>query len=316
MAPKKLSDSDKQEILNLYRQPGETTSTLAERYGVSNTTISRILKSSLAEQEYEALVQQKRQAGKSSSSKGEPEAEPLISLPSVEETKPAPEQSEAAPSSERRARPRSDTKSRPITKAQRAEEQNAQLPLLNADFGLPTAEPVTEGPALESLETEVAAIDESLEDEDFLDEDAAFGSDEDLDFDDDDEDDDDLDEDDEADDMRLAPIHVENQVLIRVLPLSEAALPRPCYLVVDRAAELITRPLKEFGHLGQIPSEEIMERTLPVFDNHRVARRFSRKNQRVVKVPDGRMLEKTSEYLHAKGITRLLIDGQVYSVLN
>lgn len=315
MAPKKLSDSDKQEILNLYRQPGETTSTLAERYGVSNTTISRILKSSLAEQEYEVLVQQKRQAGKSSSPKLEPETEPLTPLPAVEETKPTSEQSEAAPSSERRTRPRSGTKSRPITKAQRAEEQNAQLPLLNADFGLPTAEPVTEGPALASLEAEVADLDESLEDEDFLDEDAAFGSDEDLDFDDDDEDDEDLDEDD-ADDMGLAAIHVEDQALIRVLPLSAAALPRPCYLVVDRAAELITRPLKEFGHLGQIPNEEIMERTLPVFDNHRVARRFSRKNQRVVKVPDGRMLEKTSEYLHAKGITRLLIDGQVYSVLN
>ena len=33
MSPKKLIDDDKQEILNLYRQTSETTSTLAHRYG-------------------------------------------------------------------------------------------------------------------------------------------------------------------------------------------------------------------------------------------------------------------------------------------
>src|SRR6476619_6676945 len=62
MSPKKLSDSDKHEILALYRQSPETTSTLATRYGVSSSTISRLLKSSLSEPEYEALIQQKRTA--------------------------------------------------------------------------------------------------------------------------------------------------------------------------------------------------------------------------------------------------------------
>jgi hypothetical protein len=98
------------------------------------------------------------------------------------------------------------------------------------------------------------------------------------------------------------------------LPLSEASVPKICYLVVDRAAELITRPLKAFGELGQIPAAEIREKTLAVFDNHRVARRFATRNQRVFKIPDGSMLQKTAPYLLAKGITRLLIDGQVYSL--
>ena len=60
MTSRKLSESDKQQILQLYRQPGETTSTLASRYGVSNSTISRILKTSFSEAEYETLIQQKR----------------------------------------------------------------------------------------------------------------------------------------------------------------------------------------------------------------------------------------------------------------
>jgi hypothetical protein len=72
--------------------------------------------------------------------------------------------------------------------------------------------------------------------------------------------------------------------------------------------------LKDFAELGQIPTEENQEKTLPIFDNHRIAKRFLRRMQRVVKVPDGRVLQKVRPYLQAKGITRLLIDGQIYSL--
>ena len=72
MAPKKLSEADKQEIVELYRQPGETTTTLADRYGVSNSTISRILKGALDKKEYNALVQAKRTAGKNNAAAPSP----------------------------------------------------------------------------------------------------------------------------------------------------------------------------------------------------------------------------------------------------
>ena len=101
---------------------------------------------------------------------------------------------------------------------------------------------------------------------------------------------------------------------VQVLPLSAAAFPKTCYLVIDRAAELIARPLKEFADLGQIPPAEVQQKTLPIFDSHRVARRFSNRFQRVIKVPDSRLLQKTSSHLRAKGITRILMDGQIYSL--
>jgi hypothetical protein len=129
---------------------------------------------------------------------------------------------------------------------------------------------------------------------------------------------DDLDDEDDDDDEEWeAPrplVTRRGDSLVRVLPLSAASLPRTCYLVIDRAAELITRPLRDFGDLGQIPNPETQQRTLPIFDNHRVAKRFSTKRDRVIKVPDSRMLHKARYQLQAKGITRLLIDGQVYSL--
>ena len=62
MSPKKLTEPTKKEILQLYRETEATTSTLAERYEVSSSTISRFLKTSLSELEYEDLIQQKRLA--------------------------------------------------------------------------------------------------------------------------------------------------------------------------------------------------------------------------------------------------------------
>ena len=60
MAPRKLSDSDKQQIAAIYCQPGETTSTLANKFGVSSSTVSRVLKQLLSEIDYSQLMKWKR----------------------------------------------------------------------------------------------------------------------------------------------------------------------------------------------------------------------------------------------------------------
>ena len=321
MSPRKLSDADKSEILSLYRQLEETTSTLATRYGVSNSTISRILKSNLQESDYEELIQQKRSNRTSSHSSAESaeapespvfiESEPKSSVEVPTPNPPVEDESQSSVSTStdpRRRRRRSSVGAEPIA------EQTAVQTELPLDIS-----PLPSEIYQKELDESFSKIERSQTSqfEELLDDDLMDLEDED----DDEDDDDDLDDDweyDSADNEVQGPINtsrVGSNINVQVLPLSEASLPRTCYLVVDRAAELIARPLKEFGDLGRIPIEEIQERTLPVFDNHRVARRFSNRSQRVIKVPDGRMLQKTCTHLQAKGITRLLIDGQVYSLL-
>ncbi len=272
MSPKKLTDDDKQEILQLYRQTSETTSTLAERYGVSSSTISRFLKNQLSEAEYEELIQQKRLARIS-----KPEESPLLEM--LDNVQPPTIITVASP-----AKPNRPTKAKRLT-------QDVEVLLKDK----------SESDNINVL-GDVIALGEMLG-EDLIDLD--------------DEDDDELDEDDEdwEDDGELDYLQsLPKEGKIQVLPLSAASFPKICYLVIDRTAELITRPLKEFAHLGKIPTEETQQRTLPVFDNHRVARRFSNRSQRVIKVPDGLLLQKTCSYLYAKGITRILMDGQIYSL--
>lgn len=341
MSPRKLTETDKSDILKLYQQPEETTSTLAVRYGVSNSTISRILKSNLVESEYEALIQQKRSnrtpGGASSltldATESPVESEAELS-PVIQTTEPAVEpesysiseiteasvavdaQSSVSPSTDQRwRRKRSSVTAKSETEQEAIQtELSLDIPVSaeeETDFDEPD-EPLDE---IERVETR--GFEELLDEDDLMDlddEDGDLEEDDDLDDDDEDDWDDDI-ADDESQELQIKPSRVDSGSKIQVLPLSEASLPKTCYLVVDRGAELIARPLKEFSDLGRIPIEEVQEKTLPVFDNHKVARRFSNRSQRVIKVPDGRMLQKTRSHLQAKGITRLLIDGQVYSLL-
>ena len=313
MAPRKLSDSDKSALIDLYKQPGQTTTTLAEQFGVSSSTVSRILKSTIPPEEYRELIAQKRMAtsdqaesakktAKSSGRKATAEksgrktrAGAKVVSEDADKT-----ESKSEASGRRRRRRSSNAKS----------DEDEQLPLLSAETETPEAseppsKPKPAAPILASVESD----EDDDEEDDLLGLDEALG--------DDFGDDDDLDEEEDDDDfgeVETPKPKLQAKDTMEIMPLGEAVLPKPCYLVVDMRSELITRPLAEFADLGQVPSAEEKSKTLPVFDNHRVARRFSRNKQRVIKVPDGSLITRTSPYLQAKGITRLLVDGQVFDL--
>ena len=321
MAPRKLSDADKRDVLEIYRQPGETTSTIAKRYGVSTSTISRILKTQLPEDEYRALIAQKRSApaGKPVSKLADSE-KPMVEKPIVV-AKSDPEKS-GPEKPVRRARKRS----RAVENESQAEDDQGQLELLAIEETSVSENASSDGDDVSAVATELLETSrkrrqhDDLDDDDLDDEDDLDDLDDDLDGDLDDEDDlDDLDDDLDGDlDAELDDDDGDSRLVggaVEIMPLSDAVFPRTCYLVVDRLSELITHPLNEFAELGKIPADQESAQTLPVFDNHRVARRFSRRNHRVIKVPDGQLITKATSYLQAKGITHLLIDGNIYSLL-
>jgi hypothetical protein len=51
-----------------------------------------------------------------------------------------------------------------------------------------------------------------------------------------------------------------------------------------------------------------------VFANPRQAKRQCGRSQRVIKLPDARVLERTASYLLAQGISRVVIEGALYSL--
>ncbi|WP_017298397.1 hypothetical protein [Nodosilinea nodulosa] len=363
MAPKKLTEADKTSILSLYRQPKETTSTLAERYGVSNSTISRLLKASLPEAEYSVLIQKKRGATEKTAPEKAASEKPVVVPPALSldeapakakprrkkdadpEVAPSEPAAEVAPAEAeadaiapakptRKRRSKAAEASTASDAASDTSESSPEVLPEPAQLSLPEPTAAPEKPARPVLKSSQAAAiappptsneakaaseaaPEAADLDDDWDDDAILGDDY-----DDGDDSDDEDDDDEAGyawegsgTAQRQGADSSNLGILEISPLTAEALPPLCYVVVERtSSELVVLPLRTFADLGQIPEAEGDSRTLPVFENHNVARRFSRRNQRVVKVPDGTLLQTTSPYLQAKGITRLLIDGQVFSL--
>ncbi|MDX1978292.1 MAG: hypothetical protein SFT94_11535 [Pseudanabaenaceae cyanobacterium bins.68] len=255
MPASKLTAELKQQVIALYQDTEISIGQLAEQFGVSSSTISRLLQSSLTEQEYQTLVKQK---------KTKRSAEP-------------PEQS----------------------------DQINQLDLITPeipDLASVSAKPKIPAPIPKSaklVEQELAEeIIEAVNDDFNLDE-----------FDQEEEEDETLEE--IEDNGTYIPTN--SNVEVQIYPLERAELPSICYMVVDKTAEIITQPLKHFKEIGKIPSQEEGQLTLAIFSNHRVAKRFSRQNQRIIKF-SGNLIYITHERLAARGITRLLFEGRVYAL--
>jgi len=91
-------------------------------------------------------------------------------------------------------------------------------------------------------------------------------------------------------------------------------LPDSVYMLVDKTVELDPRPLSEFPELGVLNPEELVRQALCLYSSPRSAKRQCGRSQRVIKVPDTKVFESTSRHLLARGITRLLLEGALYSL--
>ena len=234
MAPRRLSDSEKQDLVGRYKA-GESTAALAEAFGCSPNTVSRTVKALLPADAYAAL-KASRQKGLAPS--------PQAAVTVVEETK-----------------------------ADSLNRDDSSLALDDADdFG-------------EDPEEELAEDDENGSAETFT---------------------------------ELVPLlgvgDLSDRSVNQAQPFSVDLLPDSAYMLVDKVVELDARPLKEFPELGLLDEAEQERQGLCLFASPRAAKRQCGRSQRVIKVPDTAVFQRTSSYLLARGITRLVLDGTLIAL--
>lgn len=245
MAAPRLTDSQKEELVARYRE-GETAQALAEAFGCSPNTVSRVLKAAIDPEELASIKKQQR--GRSQGSDAAPAPDPV-----------------------------------PVA-VQAALDVVPQA----------ATEDVVEALDSEPDATGLLAIDDA---DDFGDDGEDEG-------------------DDEADlpetlvavavTLDLPPA---DRPAVLPQPLTPGALPASVYMLVDKTVELQARPLREFPELGALPDDEQERQALMLYANPRQAKRQCGRSQRVIKVPDTGVLERTSSYLVAQGITRLVVEG-------
>ena len=250
MAPRRLSENEKQDLVGRYKT-GMSTAALAELFGCSPNTVTRTVKALLPPQAYAALKASRQKSGTATPMAA---ADPVVTAP---------------------AEPKS-----PVEAEQ--DEDNAEavatLALDDADdFGEDT------DPAHE--EEGVAADDSSEASQTFT---------------------------------ELVPLvgvaDLSDRLPLEVQPLQAGSLPNSVYMLVDKVVELDARPLRDFPELGHLEESELDRQGLFLYGNPRAAKRQCGRSQRVIKVPDTAVFERTSPYLLARGITRLVMDGSLIAL--
>ena len=316
-------------IVSQYRTSDVTTGALADSFGVSASTITRILKDGIPADDYRELVRSRRGGTtRSTGSSEQPESS------SSSDTTAAPHRSDsvAAQLSLMEDRAEDDSSYPKAGEQSEVERDRSQLgdpdqdgfeddsDEEDEDFDEEDDDSL-EDPDEQELQAELDDPSESAvpENDDFDPQgDDSEEDDEDLDLDDDDDD-----EDPDEDDFEPDPTPA-----LQVLSLEDLDYPPVCFAVIDRHQELTTRPLEDFTALdisalssSGIPEEVLRKaKTLPIFDSHRVARRFSDMCKRDGNAPhriiqfQGQTLVVASDQLKRKGITHLLVDGQIFSI--
>ena len=285
MAVGRLDETQKQELVARY-QAGESSVALAEAFGCSPNTVSRTVKAALSPQAYEKLKQQRAKGVLAGSlAAAEPEAKEANEVELVEE----------APSA--KAKTPAPKKAKP-DEVEVAAEETPAAPLA------PEAEPIT--PATLALDDADDFSNDQFDDEDIeaeLEADLNDGT---------------SDNDPENSFVALPPITVRTNLedgrRCVSKPLRADQLPASLYLLVDREVELKGTPVKEFSELGQLaPGEELLQ-AIALFSNPRQAKRQCGRSQRVIKLPDPSLLERTAPYILAQGISRIVLEGSLYAI--
>ena len=249
MAPRRLSDSEKQELVGGYKA-GESTASLAAAFGCSPNTVSRTVKALLPPEAYAALKASRQKNGTTA----------VASVPVAEE---APVASVA------------DAEPETVDQAKELDpEDAATLALDDADdFGVTS----DEEPSDEEDEASVTDVFTEL--------------------------------------VPLTGVgDLGGHSTVAVKPFAADLLPTSAYMLVDKVVELDARPLRDFPDLGSLEDAELERQGICLFTSPRAAKRQCGRSQRVIKVPDTAVFGRTSHYLLARGITRLVMDGSVMAL--
>jgi len=90
------------------------------------------------------------------------------------------------------------------------------------------------------------------------------------------------------------------------VPIAEVDLPKVVYMVVDKQIELETKLLKDYAVWSFLPEKDLNRKTIEIFFEIKVAKRFSNKDQKVIKVPNSDVLRVAAPILVSKGISRIV----------
>ncbi len=110
--------------------------------------------------------------------------------------------------------------------------------------------------------------------------------------------------------LEIAPLNLEidnkPQVDLTSVSLTEVNLPKVVYMIVDKQIELNTKLLKEYVEWNFLSEKDLNRNTIEIFYDMKTAKRSTKKDQRVIKIPNSDVFKITAPILLSRGITRIV----------
>ena len=110
--------------------------------------------------------------------------------------------------------------------------------------------------------------------------------------------------------LEIAPLILEidnkPQKDLSSVSIKEANLPKVVYMVVDIQVELKTKLLKEYVEWNFLPEKDLNRNTIEIFYDLKTARRSTKKDQKVIKIPNSDIFEIAAPILLSRGISRIV----------
>ena len=98
------------------------------------------------------------------------------------------------------------------------------------------------------------------------------------------------------------------------IPISEINFPDMVYMIVDKNIELEIKLLKDYPQWDFLPSSDLNRKTIEIFNDIKVAKRFCKKEQKVIKVPNTDVFRIAAHILISRGISRIVSSEQLISL--
>ena len=110
--------------------------------------------------------------------------------------------------------------------------------------------------------------------------------------------------------IEIAPLNfdIENatQKDFSSIPISEINFPKIVYMIVDKKIELETKTLNDYPQWQFLSKNELMRKTIEIFFDLKIAKRFCKSDQKVIKVPNTEVFKIVAPILLSRGISRIV----------
>ena len=96
--------------------------------------------------------------------------------------------------------------------------------------------------------------------------------------------------------------------------ISEVDFPKIVYMIVNKKIELEIKLLKDYPEWEFLPPNDLNRKTIEIYFDLNIAKRFCSKDQKVIKVPNTSVFNISASILNARGISRIICPDKLIAL--